>query len=445
MPVYNVYIWAWSRLFGAGEFALRASNVPFVLMLSAALGWTSYRVFRRPLLWVVFCFSPFVVFYMNEARPYIAVMGCAAVSTGTLLAYFADRPRYATTAPWLCLASFVLGCGMHMLAAFLVPVLAIHATLAVQRDRLDWRAVWRDWKTPVMTSLPLLFALACYYAWTILNGIGGTRGSPGIGNIAFAVWEFAGMAGLGPPRNQLRAAPDLRTLMPYALWSSVGIVALGAALVALTARRRDAGARRPDWALVEALVAGGAALIVLAVAAHFEFWGRHLSVFFPGLVFATIQMVGDGPALGRRRGFDGAALTLLVVVWLLSNVRLIADPRYSKDDYRAAATAALDEAARTGGAIAWAADPVGARYYGVDLRSPRLDVDWPVKGRGVYASSWSAGQVSSYLAAHQSRGAILVLSKPDLYDRRGAWSAAVRGRHARRIASANSFNVYTFP
>jgi hypothetical protein len=445
MPLYNIYIWAWAKLFGISEYALRTSNIPFAVMLTAALGWTSYHVFRRPFLWAAFCLSPFVVFYMNEARPYVAVMGCAAVSTGALLAYFADRPRYASVAPWFCVLALVLGCGIHMLAAFLAPVLMIYAVLTIRDQKLDSKSVLRDWSKPLLVSLPLLLVLGAYYAWTILTGIGGTRGSPGLGNIAFAAWEFAGFAGLGPPRNQLRVAPSVRTLIPYWPWLAIGVLACVAAVGIVIARLRDRRGQQPNWNLLLSVLAGMAMLVALAVVARFEFWGRHLSVFFPGLVFAAIQITSDGSVRGWLRSLGPVALLLLMVAWGVSDARLLSQPQYYKDDYRSAAAFALDEARRTGGTVVWAADPVGGRYYGIDLGSPELDVDWPVKGKGVFGSDWTDGQIEEYLASHAGTGeVILVLSKPDVYDKKGAWGRAVRHSHAPRIGSANSFEIYAF-
>ena len=85
MPFFYIYIWAWARVFGTSEFALRASNIPFAIVLVTTFGWTSLRVFNRPFLWAVFGLSPFIWFYINEARPYIAVMACSAISLAALL------------------------------------------------------------------------------------------------------------------------------------------------------------------------------------------------------------------------------------------------------------------------------------------------------------------------------------------------------------------------
>ena len=127
MPLYVLYAWAWAKLFGTSEIALRASNLPFGLLFLGALAWSSWRVFGRPFLWVIFGFSPFIWYYMNEARPYVAMMAFAAFALAAWLAYYHDPMRFRKSAPWACLVAIFLACGFHMLATFLIPVLGIFA------------------------------------------------------------------------------------------------------------------------------------------------------------------------------------------------------------------------------------------------------------------------------------------------------------------------------
>jgi len=80
---YLSYMWGWVNIFGRSEVALRAANTPFFLLMIGSVAWASRRLLQRPYLWVLFCLSPFVWFYLNEARPYIAVI---AFSTTTVVA-----------------------------------------------------------------------------------------------------------------------------------------------------------------------------------------------------------------------------------------------------------------------------------------------------------------------------------------------------------------------
>jgi hypothetical protein len=178
---------------------------------------------------------------------------------------------------------------------------------------------------------------------------------------------------------------------------------------------------------------------------RFDFWGRHLAIFFPGLVLALIQVTSEVGERTRIRTAERVAFMLLVVAWAISDARIVGNPQYYKDDYRFAATFALDEAGRTGSTVLWAADTIGGRYYGIELGQPKPDVVWPVRGKGLFVANWTDGQINEYMASRKGAGqTILVLSKADLYDSRGAWAAAVERMNARKIASANSFDIYAF-
>ncbi|MDP9055010.1 MAG: hypothetical protein M3N93_12035, partial [Acidobacteriota bacterium] len=60
MGLYYIWLFFWTRWFGHGEYALRAANIPFMPIFSAALVWTSWRVFHSRIAWVASALMPFV-------------------------------------------------------------------------------------------------------------------------------------------------------------------------------------------------------------------------------------------------------------------------------------------------------------------------------------------------------------------------------------------------
>ena len=81
MPGYQLYLWAWSRIFGLSEWALRLANLPWALLFTAALAWGSERLLQMRRVWLIVCLSPFLWFYMNEARPYAMMIGLSMATT----------------------------------------------------------------------------------------------------------------------------------------------------------------------------------------------------------------------------------------------------------------------------------------------------------------------------------------------------------------------------
>ena len=215
MPFYMLGMFVWTQAFGASELLLRLANLPFAVLFAAAMTALSAHLGRR-WLWLPFLASPFLVFYMNEARAYMAVISLASVATVALLLYAEGQgtPR-ATVA--ICLTSCVLAFGVHMYSAFFLGSLVIFAGLEVLNS-LSERQRWRqDWLKPLLISLPFFLLVAAYDVYSFLHGSRGMKGSASWKNLAFAFYEFLGFAGLGPPRNDLRAIPARKRLLPMRL------------------------------------------------------------------------------------------------------------------------------------------------------------------------------------------------------------------------------------
>jgi hypothetical protein len=443
MPLYLVYLWGWIRLFGTGEVALRLSNLPFALLLATAFSWLSCRLFGRRRLLLLVGLSPFLWFYMNEARPYLPVVGLSTLCVVATVAYLADHRRYRTIAPWLAVTSLLLLCAFYLLGAFLGLAAVVLVILETRRGATPWTKLARDWTLPVFVSLPLFALVGFYYSLTLLRGAGGARGVPGAGNLGFAVYEFLGFAGLRPPRNDLRANPHLSTFLPYWPWLCLGGLA-GAGLILVVARALRVRRRGP--APVNVLVSLGVGVAMMTVAAQmvrFQFWGRRLAPLFPLFVLCVAQGLSLGLHRPGSHGLPTATFLIVVLTWTVSDVRLRWMPEYRKDDYRLAAEIAIANQRSLGATIAWVADGSTAQYYGLRLDGVPFRGDRPALAHCLSAANWSERQVRA-LVARSGGPVVLVLSKPDLYDRRGAWRAAVTALAPHRIASPNAFDIYLF-
>ena len=441
MPLYLVYMWLWTGVFGIGEIALRASNIPFAIVLAFAMSWTACRLWRRPSVALLAGTSPFLCFYMNEARPYMPVIALSAVSLVAVEAYVVDRDRHGARTPWICLTSFLVLCAIYMLGVFLGVALAAMLALEARRRDIPRRAIVADWKWPVVTHAVLFLPLGAYYLTTLLRGSGGTRGQPGLGNLAFAAYEFLGFAGLGPPRHVLRASPEVATLVPHWPWLCLGgLACLGLAFAASTVLRvAEHRAELASWAI--ALTASGVLLTAAALAFRFEFWGRHWAPLFPAFLLGVARLLSLDSGDRWFRFARNGVLVLIVSAWGVSDLRLRFMPSYAKDDYRLAAGVALSEASVRGATVVWVADVATAQYYGIEAERDRRPGGWPVRGRAVFAANWNPSQVETAVTRRVAP-LIVVLSKPDLYDRHGAWRSAIELRGARRVAAPNAFEIY---
>ena len=84
-PLYMFLVWAWAKVAGSSEYALRSLNVVFALVAISAFALLG-RSLKVPKLWLALLIQPFFWFYLNEARPYMLQLAAGAVLlTGLLL------------------------------------------------------------------------------------------------------------------------------------------------------------------------------------------------------------------------------------------------------------------------------------------------------------------------------------------------------------------------
>ena len=82
MPLFLVFSWLWSRIFGFSEIAMRSVNV-LPAFLYAIYGYKiASMVCKKKQVWLgtlFFLINPMFIAYLNEARPYIALLAFALV------------------------------------------------------------------------------------------------------------------------------------------------------------------------------------------------------------------------------------------------------------------------------------------------------------------------------------------------------------------------------
>jgi len=442
MPFYSFYVWAWAHIFGMGEVALRLSNAPLVLFLLFAMQAGSIKLFGRRAGWMIVAASPFLWFYVNEVRPYVAVMAFAAVASVSLLLYVDGPGSRRPWAPWLCLSSSFLLCGLHMLGVFLIPALIAGLVLSNGSRREKWREALGDWSWPVMVFLPLFLCLGSYYAWTLWQDTHGVRGIPGVRNVAFAWYEFTGFLGLGPPRNMLREAPVANAL------KYVGTLALGVAgwlvviIYAFTQSKADRISRRVVL-LCEMFVTGVLCNCIAALMGRHSFWGRHLAEFFPLFILILVGLLAGDSAKGGRSRSRRIATACLTVIWLVSAMRLAFLEEYKKDDYRGAVSCAVNAAGETG-TILWAASIPAASYYGLRFDEAWEQIHRPSARVAECASNWSEEQLEAAFR-EGTDPFVVAVSRADLFDPGNVIEKWVKRINGCLIARLSAFKVYEIP
>ncbi len=429
MPLYFIYAWGWVRLFGVSEFALRAANIPwFFLGFFAIAHFLRGHPGIRDATLLLYCLHPFVWYYLNEARPYIMQLSGALLVAGCMFAALdesgqsgkSDGP-FTASWWWFLGAGLILLCGPTMTG--LPWAIGVAILLGVRPN--FWKSMRRRGLPALAVSLPLLAALALYYAWTIKVHVGTGYLPMTVASNLAALYEQFGFLGLGPGRTVLRAV-SIGALRPYFL--PLALLALPLAWGLLLAGRRRFGLAPASFTAVLLLV-GLCVCFVIAFGylRHARILARHLTPLFPFLLLAQacamLMLWKNGRFPGR------AAAALLLAMLVLSSLEVRFAYRHSKDDYRSAAAAA-NRALAQGKTVWWAADTDGANYYHLPLA----------------ADSPGAARLADKLHPDFSTPPDQIyLSKPDLFDPTGATVAFAAAHGYRRAAQWQSFTVWEKP
>jgi len=431
MPLYFFFTWVWEGLVGLNEFAMRAGNVPWLLLGLITL-WRALA--DTPLLRRGFSLallsSPFLWYYLNEARPYALQISVSLVVFSALVRISLDRDPPDAERRWvlvLCLGCLLMAAS-SMLAMIALGAYLGAAVLAAPRD-LRRRLALRYWPYWALTLI-LLFATGLFYLWTMGRGSRSYIGLTDIRNAAFVLFELLGLSGLGPGRVAILAG-GLRAFTPWLPWLAVYSALL---LVVLVQGWKELATffslrARVCWTLCLAAFVGF--LLTMGVAIHFRVLGRHCATMLVPILF----VVGAGVVGLWKRGTwtARAALGLFLALVIISDLNLRFNQRHAKDDYRTAAAIAGAAVAR-GEHVWWCADRNAALYY--DLSLPERGA-LPTPGQAILTY-----YLPDSVLTNQPAPSIVLVSRPDHYDLYGIVQNYLESKHYRVAQTLQGFTVW---
>lgn len=429
LPLYMLYSWAWEKLSGSSEAALRAANVPW---LAIGLLIFAKGINDRTLRWgasLFVLFSPFVWYYLDDARPYTVQLGCSLALLGSIWR-LRTGPDGSASRGWLAVfaASSVLLCASGLLAMLWVSAYFSAAASGMRRGELV--AILKKHLWVWITTAILLTGIGSYYLWTLSLGARASAAATDIRNVFFIAYELLGFTGMGPGRLELRTGGlgSFRPWVPYLCLHGVAIVLLIAAAFPGLGK----GGTRLLWSWTVAFALVAALLLTVGVVAHFRVLGRHCTPVFP--LIALVCGMGVSRLLRSKTPLwkGVAAASLLVCLASCLGVRL--GERHAKDDYRGAAAiarAALDAGLK----VWWNADEQGALVYGVQLASPT----------NALKSAHFVRNPEPGFEMRYDRPDVVVSSKPDIYDNAGVLAAHLSGQGYSRQTNLMAFSVWRSP
>lgn len=327
MPGYVIFMWGWSKLFGLSEYALRSSNLLFVSIL---LGYSFYILkdtklsdrYKKYLL-TALCLtfiSPFILYNMNEARANIAIFCFGFINIISIYNY----TTYKQNKDWyIFLFFFLLGYSFNMLYAFICPPLLI---ILLKKIRLT--QLIKEQKYSILLTLFLFITISSYYIFTLIQGKGGAIETPGLKNITYTLYEFAGFGGLGPSKNTIRESTyAISEVKPYI----INLLLLSLSYIVLIILYIKNKQKKKKYHIFLLLIISLSCFFCAAYIVHFRFWGRHLFMLYPLWILFMTQIVRTTWNDGK---FNKIIICLFISTLLYSSYRIMFSPIYKKENIK---------------------------------------------------------------------------------------------------------------
>ena len=453
MPLFMIYLWGFAKIFGLGEWALRAANIPWF-----AVGATAFISAlpkpQRVAVAIATLFSPFAWFYLNEARPYAMQIGCSLAIFAALYR-LSGNPNMEPRCERNWIIGFCVGivalCGSSLLGVIWAGAAFVSLLVLFPIKRL-MQLLRAHWLTCSLAAV-FLAALAGYYVWTIKFGTqalgagspaegGGAvaavksaahfrRGSAGgteIQNLAFVGYELLGFSGLGPSRLEIRAE-KLHAFRHFA--PQLGVYAFAVCAILWLGMRRVYNSPRPVRGMGLVLIALLPAMMLAAAGYFLGFLmlGRHCAPLLAGLLF--LLSLGIAAAFSTRNWIFKTCAGTFVLLSVVSCLSLRFARRHEKDDYRDAAKAAI-AALHLGQKVWWSASEDGAVYYHLPLANGPDQL-----GRALLVLNPTAESLAAPAPPD-----VVIASKADLYDNQGALAKYVSDNPYTQTANFPAFAVW---
>jgi hypothetical protein len=432
MPLYQVYLYGWHKIFGGGEWAMRASNIPwflagqlaFLLVLRhrAKLALTaSLLALVSPLLWM----------YLDETRPYIMQYAAACWLVAGLVRW-SSRPPLALDGKLtatICGAAFVLFSSSLLGTVWMVAMTSAYLCLAGADKAMRPTRPAAFWG-PVGAATILIAVSALYYLITWADAArGDQRSGVQLLSLPYLFYDFLGFSGFGPGKLQMRTEPvrsvlrSLPALLPLAaVLSLLAVFALRHVRPANLNRRALLG-----WLI--ALVLPAAAIFVGLYFNDNRPLPRYFIPALPAVLLGAAAVMNA--ALAQRLVFWRGVALLLPLLWLGSALNLRWQPAHAKDDYRTAAAIAAT-ALRDNKEVWWAADAAAAHIY----LTPVALEEVPGRAWAMQAPSWED-------IRFKFPPRVIIISKPDIFDPAGAVARYAAENQFSPSLKLQAFTIFT--
>lgn len=421
MPLFFLFEFFWCRIFGFSEFAMRSINLLMIPLLLIGAGKLLRSKGLPQWMIVFFAFNPVLLYYMNEARPYVAMFVC-----GLWCFLFLFRggengmSRRDTALFFLC---FWTGCALHMMFIFMGAAYLGMLIWMKYKGVLRFREHFRVWAW----SLPAFLILGGHYLRFLMNAPEVNAEKPqAVMSILQICYFFSGVSGLGWSRNALRC---MNVVMSPRIAVETGLFVLSAVIVVFCCIRRKVFLKS-ELLLPAGCIAGSLILFIGSnLVLRTRFWERHIIYLLPGCIFVAVMACYALWSL-TRGAVARTSVCCFLALLIVSSLNISWMGYYQKDDYRGAVKLARSFNADH---ILFQGATTTFRYYGIEGRRAELKIksedDTPLEGD--LDISLVSSEEMDVLARRINGRSVLILSEKDEYDKGGFYkrSLGMAGLH----------------
>ena len=323
MPLYFICEFCWCKVFGYSEYALRSMNLIFAISIL----WGSMKlvdVMKQP-FWTIILFSlnPVLLYYMNEARPYVVIYACGLWCFYFLFRHFDEINTKDVLGFAVC---FWFGCALHMMFIFMGFIYICHAYLRYRQGKLkikDHLGVW-------LRVLPFFLLLAIHYLHFVFSAleVNSNKAQPLAGILQIGYY-FAGLGGLGWSRNDLRG---MNLALTPRIIVSLTTTLFFYILFIIYFFRYKLYKEKIIGVLLASVTVSFSCFILVNIVLKTRFWERHVIFLLPGICLILAVVFTE---LFARVNTPTVKVTLgiILAMYMLSGLNLVVMEYYQKDNY----------------------------------------------------------------------------------------------------------------
>ncbi|MCC8145881.1 MAG: hypothetical protein LIO93_05465 [Bacteroidales bacterium] len=362
MPLYFVFEWMWTQLFGYTEIGLRSLNIPFAIIYLIVSWYMICKIKAPSWFCVLFFFNPLFIYYMNEARPYIMLLCIGSIYT--YLLFYRNLNDYKTLF-WLHF-TFLIGLLTHMMFGFIILMYLVECIRLIRLRKLDFKK-----HLSVLGGFAIPYIVILYHYMKVMTGAGEIGGVGGLtanwkASIIQIVYYFAGFGGLGLSRNDLRSM--ILSQLSWIHITCILLMVFGYLTLFLYVVKNKLW---KDKHLVAIFLPGFIAFggfCIINILFHTRFWERHIIYLLPVLLILLCYIL-KSMFFSKKMIYRGGAV-LIVSLTALSGMRTMFDKYYEKEDYKSVSAYIKNQ--KEDSIFLLQGDSLIYNYYGIDFKDSQF-------------------------------------------------------------------------